>query len=366
MGMGKYDMTVKTDMISDKDLPDIITGQVKKLDALSKSVDRAMQAAESAKESAKNARNQSADMFKKKSAIEGLQSAGADLADAVEAGAEAQKLSFEFQTKLAEITSYLFKLGTLNIASNRSVVRELELRLSGASKEKLSQFAKQELLSVVKQLKDQEDVMKKQEDMRKIVKFHDEKIKIQDGTNIEFQSLIDAQDEVDKKHAEELKLQAEMNRMLDEKVKAQDEVDKVHSKQISLQAEMDKILDEKIRAQDEVDKMHSEQIRLQAEMDKMLDEKIKAQDEVDKMHSEQIRLQAEMDKMLEEKIQAQDEVDKIHTEQIENLNKILTIHEKTIDALKEDIRVKANAKLVMISLVVASISVVISIISMIN
>ena len=70
-------------------------------------------------------------------------------------------MSFEYQKKLGEITKYLFGLGVTNIAMNRSVVRELELKLQGASAEELDEFARRELLGVVKQLKAQEDIMKK-------------------------------------------------------------------------------------------------------------------------------------------------------------------------------------------------------------
>ena len=80
------------------------------------------------------------------------------MAQAIVMGAKAQKVAFEFQTKLAEITKFLFNLGISNIVYNRMVVRELELRLSGASKEKISELARKELTTVVKQLKDQEDM----------------------------------------------------------------------------------------------------------------------------------------------------------------------------------------------------------------
>ena len=305
-----YDLVGNSETISDKDLPLIITGQVQKLDALSKSVEKALEAADTAKKYASSAGGLSAGIFKKKSAIEGLQTSGSNIADAVQAGAEAQKISFEFQTKLAEITKYLFKLGTLNIASNRSVVRELELRLSGASKEKLSQLAKQELILVVRQLKEQEDVMRKQLEMSKIVKSHNEKII------------------------------------------AQEEIDKMHSEQLKLQSEMDRMLDEKIKAQDEVDKMHTEQIRIQVE--------------TDKMHAEQIRLQGEMDKILESKILAQEDADKRHTKQIEELNEVLANQEKIISKIQEDLLEKANNKWMKISILFALTSIVLSIISLLN
>lgn len=153
--------------------PEVIQGQVAKLENLSESVKKAKQAAQDAKASADKAKKISAGYLFNKDAIEGLQTAGIALADAAQSAAEAQKISFEFQTKLAEITKYLFELGVSNIAANRIVVRELELRLKGASQAELSELARQELHLVLKQLNDQHDVLIKQENFAKIVKDHD-------------------------------------------------------------------------------------------------------------------------------------------------------------------------------------------------
>ncbi len=86
--------------------------------------------------------------------------------------AEAQKLSFEYQEKLGEVTKYLFFLGESNIVANRTVVREIEMRLKGASEAEISSLAKQELINVVKQLKDQEDMAKNKKTLcKKLSKF---------------------------------------------------------------------------------------------------------------------------------------------------------------------------------------------------
>lgn len=166
--------------INELQLPYVIQEQVGKLKELDESVKRAIDAATKAEERAKNAGNQSAgwDLLgrKKKVAIEELQSAGIELADAVQLGAKAQKLSFELQTRLGDVTKYLFNLGTNSLAANRIVLRELELRLSGASKEAIGDLARQELDSLVRQLKEQEDLLSRQEQAMKILKEHDQKI----------------------------------------------------------------------------------------------------------------------------------------------------------------------------------------------
>lgn len=161
-----YYFKKKETQISENDLPIIISQQVDKLNELDRRINEAILAAEEASKSAEEAKNKSAGFGKKKAAIEELQTASYDLATAVQLGMDAQKASFEFQTKLAEISKYLFNLGVSNIASNRFVVRELELRLKGASKEELSELAQQEIKTIVKQLKEQESILLKLDDLQ--------------------------------------------------------------------------------------------------------------------------------------------------------------------------------------------------------
>lgn len=166
--------------VDEKTLPELIHGQIGKLNELDAGVKKALDAAGKAEQRAKAARAQSAEwsLFgdKKKEAIEELQKAGIELAEAVQLGTQAQKLSFEFQARLIEVTKYLFTLGVSNIAANRAVVRELKMRLSGASAEELSDLAQQEVMSVIRQLQEQEDLLKKQEQVKNALNRHDSKI----------------------------------------------------------------------------------------------------------------------------------------------------------------------------------------------
>ena len=179
---------IQFNVVDVKMLPELIQGQIGKIKYLDESVITALDAAKKAEEQAVKAKNRSAgrSLFrdKKKEAIEELQQAVIDLAEAVQSGAKAHKFAFELQARFADVTKYLFNLGVGNIAANRIVVRELELRLSGASKEQLSDLARQEVASVVRQLKEQEDLFQKQEQMKKGIKQHDLKIKyLQDQTD---------------------------------------------------------------------------------------------------------------------------------------------------------------------------------------
>ncbi|WP_343630830.1 hypothetical protein [Roseateles sp.] len=182
--------TFTVPVFGDDKLPEAIKGQIDKLNELDLSVKEALKAAQDAEKRAIEAGRAETgwSLFsdKKKEAIEELQHSGKTLATAVQSGAKAQKISFEFQARLSNVTKYLFGLGVRNIAANRVVVRELEMRLSGASEEELSDLARQEVLSVVRQLKEQEDLLKKQEQLSQAMRTHDLRIR-------EAEALVDAQ-----------------------------------------------------------------------------------------------------------------------------------------------------------------------------
>lgn len=171
------DNMVAAQEIQESDLPALIGTQMSKLMSLQKSVDVASERAKKAAEAAGIAKGRKLGIFGgKKDAIVSIQDATEALAEAQEAITESQKISFEFQQQLAEISKYLFSLGVTSIAMNRSVVRELEAKLRGAPKKELSALAKQEILGVIKQLKAQEDILKKQEELSKRVRSNHEKM----------------------------------------------------------------------------------------------------------------------------------------------------------------------------------------------
>ena len=162
--------------IRPEDIPVVISNSFDLIKKLEIKIEQAEEAAENAKGRATSAWSENAGLFNRKNAVEALQDSGRDTASALVDGIEAQRLSFELHGQLAEITKYLFALGVGSIALNRSIVRELELKLTGASKEKLSELAKLEIISVIRQLKAQEDMMSKQEKMNNILKEHNDEI----------------------------------------------------------------------------------------------------------------------------------------------------------------------------------------------
>ena len=156
-------------------IPELINGKFKKVEELKKNVEKANKKAKLAKESAEVAKDHSAGLFQKKGAIEALQTVTHDLAEAQISAAQAQELSFEYHQKIAELTTFLFKLGVSGIAVNRSVVRTLELKMNGASQDMLDEFARQEIAEVVRQLKEQEDLMNKHNELSKKVRINRDK-----------------------------------------------------------------------------------------------------------------------------------------------------------------------------------------------
>lgn len=141
----------------------ILTSQLDKLTILENNVQKAVNMAIEAKNKAENAQVKIGLFdYSKKEAINLLQSVSEGLAEGLITVTESQKVFFNYQTELTEITKRLFSIGVSNIAMNRSVVRELELKLRGESDEEISDLAKQELKNVIMQLKAQEDMMNKQ------------------------------------------------------------------------------------------------------------------------------------------------------------------------------------------------------------
>ena len=328
---------IKIENAKEADLPVIIAKQYDKLKELEDNVERAYTLAQSASDSADNAYNESAGFGHKKAAIESLQDAVKDLGSAQISAAEAQKISFEYQTKLAEITKYLFGLGASSIAMNRSVVRELELKLKGASAEEISDLAKQELVNVVTQLKAQEDIMLKQDKIMKEVKTNHDGIsqinaditKINSETDKHETAISDNADRI-----EQNKKELTAQHLKDEE---HDKALEKHSKELAAQRlkdqELDKELEEhnkELTAQHLKDEEHDKAIE---EHNKELAAQHLKDEEHDKAleeHSKELAAQRlkdeELDKELEEhnkELAAQHLKDEEHDKALEEHSKEL-------------------------------------------
>jgi chromosome segregation ATPase len=205
---------------------------------------------------------------------------------------DVQKLTLEYQEKITQITQYLFGLGVSNIAANRSVVRQLELKLKGASKEELSELARQELLNVVKQLKAQEDIMEKQSKLSSKVHDHDKRIKEQEKKGFDLGDRIDeAEDSIkrnDTKHSEHEARQ-------DQKLKKHDELLAKHERK---DVEHDDLLDKGKKKDEDQDRRLAEQVEKDSEHDRKLAEQVAKDEEHDRLLEEGKKRDLEQDKII--------------------------------------------------------------------
>lgn len=158
-----------------KDLPNIITEQGKTLNDFCIQKEKAIEAAKVAKDKAVEANKKKVGWFTgKKVAIEELQSATVSISDALDSLTVAVNQSYKNQEKIAKVNEFLLGLGLTNTTLNRMVIRELEMKLNNASPEELSELAKQELMSVLRQLKAQEDIQNRLEKQAEGLRLHDE------------------------------------------------------------------------------------------------------------------------------------------------------------------------------------------------
>ena len=345
----KKNNEVEVVVVNETDIPSIVTSQFSNLQELSNKYEHALIKAKSAKESAELAHGKSAGFFKKKEAIEALQDAQLDTADALISMTDVQKLTLEYQEKITQITQYLFGLGVSNIAANRSVVRQLELKLKGASKEELSELARQELLTVVKQLKAQEDIMEKQSKLSSKVQDHDKRIKEQEKKGFDLGDRIDvAEDSIKKNETKHSEHEARQ----DQKLKKHDEILAKHERK---DAEHDDLLDKGQKKDAEHDQRLAEQVAKDAEHDR----KFQAQEEKDEEHDRKLAEQAAKD---EEHDSLIEENQKRNLEQDEIIE-VLKNQIRELESKVEDVeRAKFNRKWGYVSLIVAIIGLAISLI----
>ena len=269
--------------IDESQLPSIITEQFETLHQLRLKVADSTEKAAFAKNSAQSASEKSSGILQRKGTIESLQTAQVDLADAQMSASEAQKVSFEYQKKLGEMTRYLLGLGISNITMNRTIVREIEMRLRGATEEELDELAKKELLGVVRQLKAQEDIMKKQGDLSKKVRRHESRLQEISIRENEQDAELKRQAAVDDEHDELLEAVERKNEAQDKEIARQAEVDKAHDKMIAEGQSIDKAQDAELKRQARKDEEHDKLLarisQVNKEQDTLLAQQAKKADE---------------------------------------------------------------------------------------
>lgn len=255
--------------ISEENLPEIIDDQVNNIKILDRQIQKALKNAGNAREAAEIAANMSAGWFHKKSAIEGLQSAVEEIGNATADNAESQRMLFDCLQKMAQVEKIILQIGCMSIAMNRSTIRELELKLKGASNEELSELAKKELQSVIKQIRQQQDILEKQARLENNVRtLHEEsqaqKNRLDKKDNLDSTQSVNIAankkrlDEKDKIDAEQSKRLEELSIMLNNK----NLLDQEQEEAINKNAEALKVLFEYTKQKDILDKEQSAKIDL--------------------------------------------------------------------------------------------------------
>ena len=184
--------SIRIESVDEKQVPDLVKEQFSRAVDLKKQIQKAQEKILDAKEDAINSVEPKT--ISKKSAIENLQVATLDLANAQESVLDAQIKSFEYQQTLAEISKFLFRLGLTNIALNRAVVNELEAKLRKASKEELNEIERAEIENLIKRLKVQQDIDQKQTELTQIVKDQASVIEKQEKEISKLKTKIESQD----------------------------------------------------------------------------------------------------------------------------------------------------------------------------
>ena len=347
-------------------VPDLIHGKFEKVEELKKNVEKAIKKAKLAKESAEVAKEHSAGLFQKKGAIEALQTVTHDLAEAQILSAQAQELSFEYHQKIAELTKYLFKLGVSGIAVNRSVVRTLELKMNGASQEKLDEFARQEIAEVVRQLKEQEDLMRKH-------KMLSEKVKINRDKTIEHDRLFIEKKKIDILQDEEISRQAIKGKELEKRIDDRVEKDKSQDEEIARQAEVGEKLEKRIDDRIEKDKSQDEEISRQVVKGKELEKRIDDRVEKDKSQDEEIARQIakgeefenQIKQLIDSNLEKEEYIKELQNTCIK-LSEDISENEKLINEKEVNLLGildgKASNKAVIISYIIGLIGIILSVI----
>ena len=135
-----------------------------------------------------------------KAKVEKTQNVLLDVIDAIDNNALASKALFNNQVKMVEKVKELYAIALMGVAANRMVVREIKARLERASKEELSQLARQELENVIYELKLQQRIMEKVDDveasLNEAINKHDQLAEHVDGVERKLNEALNKHDQL--------------------------------------------------------------------------------------------------------------------------------------------------------------------------
>lgn len=212
--------------ITEDELPDVISEQFRNIVEIDKQIILAEEKCTTAKELAE--KQVKAKSTNKTEAINSTQSAVRSIVDAQTSLAEAQKLLFDNQQKMAAGMRYLLILGSSSIAMNRIVIAELEGKLKKASEEELSKAARQELINVIKLLREQESAFSKQDRMSEQLSETAKTVKVHGAEIVGIKEVDRKQSEKDVEHDGLIAKNASKNIEQDTEIQRQKKVDEGH------------------------------------------------------------------------------------------------------------------------------------------
>lgn len=304
------------------------------LTTIQKKVDNAVRKALKAKKSSEKAKSITLHWYKigdKAKAIEALQDAMVDVSDVQGEQSDAIKLLLEYQKNVAAGMQLLYALGVSNIAANRTVVREVKMRLENASEEEIGEMARNELRAVMAQLKVQLDIQEKQERLANAQKA--------------VKATVQSHEEnIDRLYERE----SEQDRLLLERVHADKEQDAEIQRQAEKDVEHDQRIDENRKDIDMLQKGVEAQ-------EKAIEERSR----IDREQDAELKRQAEKDQEHDEKIDANTRNIKENKRLIVSLKEALVKHRREITSVKTTTRDSAT-----VSLGLSVLSLLISIVCM--
>lgn len=364
-------MTENFDEVSvfnSKEIVAMVTNDVNQIQTLSnkiensnKAIDKAKKDVELAKKQAAGAKKKADEMEKRglirkgkaidstQDAVKNLASAQSDLADSQERLVAAQSelaavqaVTFECQKKIANLAKAMVMVGTTSIANNRILLRELTAKLEGASNGELTELARRELENVVYQIQSQNDLMNEQEELKNIVREHEENIADLEQRNIEQNRQLS-------EHAAGI-------RGLEYDVEQQD----IQIEELGKENdEQDKKIAENSVKNEEQDAKIAEGIEKDKDQDEKINELDKENDEQDIKIAENATKNYEQDVLLENMqhdiCELQNENAALRMQILSNQNDIENL-KQDINELREDLKHKSTNILAYISLSIGIVS----------
>ena len=161
-----------------ENLPAALAAHFEQLTILEKKIQAADSRAKNARILADNAKKKSAGFLGRKKAVEALQDSNISLAQAQSDVMDAVKVSFVYQQKISKIINQMLLLCVSNLAGTRTLLSQLQDELKKVERGDYSEETKAEMAKIIRDLKEQEDMMSRQ--TKQSVKLQEHEIHMQE------------------------------------------------------------------------------------------------------------------------------------------------------------------------------------------